>query len=114
MKGIGRQYAAPQAQAELLKPAMVRGILATLGDTLARPRRCANRASFRRRAAALGHSKPRFWRRRCDGDGYLTLTDEAVEIVRSKARTEPSTVCVPRAENPGLSLRLSAGLPSPA
>jgi hypothetical protein len=38
------------------------------------------------------------------GDGYLRLTDQAVEIVllRSKARTEPVTVLVPRAENPRL------------
>ena len=33
MKGIRKTYAAPQAQAEALKRAMVRGILATLGDT---------------------------------------------------------------------------------
>jgi hypothetical protein len=35
------------------------------------------------------------------GDGYLKLTEQAVEIVllRSKARTEPVTVLVPRAEN---------------
>jgi hypothetical protein len=39
-----------------------------------------------------------------DGDGYLQLTAEAVEIVllRSKARTEPATVLVPRENNPGL------------
>jgi hypothetical protein len=33
MKGIRRTYAAPQAQAEAFKPALVRGILATLGDS---------------------------------------------------------------------------------
>jgi hypothetical protein len=32
MKGIRKTYAAPQAQTEALKPAIVRGILATLGD----------------------------------------------------------------------------------
>lgn len=39
-----------------------------------------------------------------DGDRYLQLTAEAVEIVllRSKARTEPATVLVPRENNPGL------------
>jgi hypothetical protein len=38
------------------------------------------------------------------GDGYLRLAQEAVEItlLRSKARTEPVTVKIPRAENPGL------------
>jgi hypothetical protein len=33
MKGIRKTYAAPQAQAEALKPVMVRGVLATLGDS---------------------------------------------------------------------------------
>ena len=38
------------------------------------------------------------------GDGYLTITAEAIEIVllRSKSRTEPTILRVPRAENPGL------------
>ena len=38
------------------------------------------------------------------GDGCLSLTSEAIEIVllRSKARTEPVTVKIPRADNPGL------------
>ena len=37
-----------------------------------------------------------------DGDGYLQLTTETVEIVllRSKARTESATVLVPRESNP--------------
>jgi hypothetical protein len=39
-----------------------------------------------------------------DGNGYLQLTHEAVEIVllRSKARTEPVTFKIPREHNPGL------------
>jgi integrase len=39
-----------------------------------------------------------------DGDGFLALSSEAVEIVllRSKARIEPTTVRVPRENNPGL------------
>jgi hypothetical protein len=39
-----------------------------------------------------------------DGDGYLRLTNEAVEIVllRSKAWAEPTTVLVPRENSPGL------------
>jgi hypothetical protein len=32
MQGIRRTYAEPQTQAEALKPAMARGVLATLGD----------------------------------------------------------------------------------
>jgi hypothetical protein len=54
-----------------------------------------------------------------DGDGYLQLTNEAVEItlLRSKARTEPGTVKIPRAENPGLVAALerwftTAGIPT--
>jgi hypothetical protein len=48
--------------------------------------------------AGLGYARPGV------SDGYLQLTAEAIEIVllRSKTRTEPATVLVPRENNPGL------------
>jgi hypothetical protein len=106
MKGIRRQYAAPQVQAEPLKPAMVRGILAALGDS--------DGALDRRDAALIALLFAGALRRSelagidyeaaGSGDGYLKLTHEAVEItlLRSKSRTEPITVKIPREENPGL------------
>jgi integrase len=104
MKGIRTKYAAPQVQAEALKPAMVRSILATLGDGPLDRRDAALIALLfagalrRSEIAGLDYAKGG------RGDGYLQLTDQAVEIVllRSKARTEPAMVLVPRAENPGL------------
>src|SRR5262249_34481987 len=77
MKGIRKTYAAPQAQAEALKPAIVRGILATLGD-----------APLDRRDAAPGPllfagALRRSGRAGLDyaaagaGDGTLPLTTEA-------------------------------------
>jgi hypothetical protein len=48
MKGIRKTYAAPQIQAKALKPTMVRGVLATLGDgrlIAVTPPRCAARSS---------------------------------------------------------------------
>jgi integrase len=104
LKGIRKEYAAPQAQAAALKPAMVRGILATLGDTPLDRRDAALVtllfAGALRRSEMCGLD----WQKPGTGDGYLTLSDEAVEIVllRSKARTEISTVRVPRPENPGV------------
>ena len=106
MKGIRKKFAAPQAQAEPLKPTMVRDILSLLnGSDLAVDRRDAAliallfAAALRRsEIAGLDYGQV------ADGDGYLQLTNEAVEItlLRSKARTEPVTVKIPRAENPGL------------
>jgi site-specific recombinase XerD len=104
MKGIRKTYAAPQAQAEALKPAIVRGILATLGDSPLERRDAALVALLF--AAALRRSELAGldYALAGDGDGYLRLTGEAVELVllRSKARTEPATVLVPRENNPGL------------
>jgi integrase len=104
-KLLGR-HAAPQAQAEAFKPETVRGILAELK---------ASDGPLDRRDAALVALLFAAALRRSElagldyaaagkGDGYLQLTEKAVEIVllRSKARTEPVTVLVPRAENPGL------------
>jgi integrase len=104
MTGIRTKYAAPQAEA--LKPETARGILAELKDSDARlDRRDAALvallfASALRRSEIAGLD----YAAAGEGDGYLQLTDKAVEIVllRSKARTEPVTVLVPRAENPGL------------
>jgi integrase len=104
MKGIRRQYAAPQTQAEPLKPAMIKGILATLGDTQIERRDAALVALLfagaLRRSEIVGLDYADVG----DGNGYLQLTDQAVRIVllRSKARTEPATVLVPREHNPGL------------
>jgi len=104
MKGIRKTCAAPQGQAEALKPALVRGILATLGDSPVERRDTALVALLF--AAALRRSELAGldYAQGGDGDGYLQLTAEAVEIVllRSKARTEPATVLVPRDNNPGL------------
>jgi site-specific recombinase XerC len=106
MKGIRRKYAAPQTQAEPLRPAMIRGILAAISDSdTALDRRDAaliallfSAALRRSELAGLDHGQAG------TGDGYLALTKEAVEVtlLRSKARTEPVTVKIPRAENPGL------------
>jgi site-specific recombinase XerD len=104
MKGIRKTYAAPQTQAEALKAAIVRGILTTLGDSPVERRDAALvallfAAALRRsELAGLDYAQAE------DGDGYLRLTNEAVEIVllRSNARTEPETVLVPRENNPGL------------
>jgi len=56
-------------------------------------------------AAALGRSELAGldYAQAGDSDGYLRLTGEAVEVVlhRSKARTEPATVLVPRNNNLG-------------
>ena len=104
MKGIRKTYAAPQTQAEALKPAIVRGILATLGDNTLERRDAALVALLF--AAALRRSELAGldYAQAGNGDGYLRLTAEAVEIVllRSKARTEPATVLVPRENNPCL------------
>jgi site-specific recombinase XerC len=104
MKGIRKTYAAPQAQAEALKPTMVRGILATLDDTPLDRRDAALIALLFAGALRRSEISGLDYAAAGKGDGYLTLTDEAVEIVllRSKARTDVSTVRVPRAENPGL------------
>jgi hypothetical protein len=53
-------------------------------------------------ATLLDRPEQRF--ARLDADGHLRLTTEAVEIVllRSKARTEPVMVLVPREHNPRL------------
>ena len=106
MKGIRKKFAAPQAQAEPLKPTMVRVILSSLnGSNLAVDRRDAALISLLF-AAALRRSEicGLDYGQAGAGDGYLQLTSEAVEItlLRSKARTEPVTVKIPRAENPGL------------
>jgi site-specific recombinase XerC len=101
MKGIRKTYAAPQGQAEALKPAMVRGVLATLDDSPIEHRDGALLALLF--AAALRRSELAGldYEQAGDGDGYLRLTTEAVEIVllRSKARTEPATVS-PAREQP--------------
>jgi integrase len=104
MKGIRKTYAAPQAQAEALKPAMVRDILSTLGGSPLDRRDAALIALLfagalrRSEIAGLDYTVVG------TGDGYLQLTDQAVEIalLRSKARTDPTTVLVPRENNPGL------------
>ena len=107
MKGIRKNFAAPQAQAEPLKPTMVRDILSSLnGSDLAVDRRDAALIALLF-AAALRRSEIAgldYGQAAGDGDGCLQLTSEAVEItlLRSKARTEPVTVKIPRAENPGL------------
>jgi integrase len=106
MKGIRKNFAAPQAQAEPLKPTMVRDILSSLnGSDLAVDRRDAALIALLF-AAALRRSEicGLDYGQAGDGDGCLQLTHEAVEIIllRSKARTEPVTVKIPRAENPGL------------
>jgi site-specific recombinase XerC len=104
MKGIRKTYAAPQAQAEALKPTMIRGILATLDDTPLDRRDAALIALLFAGALRRSEIAGLDYAAASSGDGYLQLTDKAVEIVllRSKARTEPCTVLVPRAENPGL------------
>ena len=102
MKGNRKTYSTPQAQAEALKPAIVRGILATLGDSPLERRDAALAALLfagalrRSELAGLDYAQPG------DGDGYLRLGSEAVEIIllRSKARTEPATVLVPRENAP--------------
>ena len=72
MKGVRKTYAAPQAQAEPLKPAMVRGILDKLDNSpLDRRDACPHCAAGRRGAAALGDRRSRlrrgwFWRRVSD------------------------------------------------
>jgi integrase len=106
MKSIRKLYAAPQAQAEALKPTMVRDILSLLnGSDLAVDRRDAALIALLF-AAALRRSEicGLDYGQAGDGGGYLQFTSEAVEItlLRSKARTEPVTVKIPRAENPGL------------
>jgi integrase len=106
MKSIRKLYAAPQAQAEPLKPTMVRDILSLLNSSdLAVDRRDAALIALLF-AAALRRSEicGLDYGQAGTGDGYLQLTNEAVEItlLRSKARTEPVTVKIPRAENPGL------------
>jgi integrase len=106
MKGIRKKFAAPEEQAEPLKPTMVRDILSSLnGSDLAVDRRDAALIALLF-AAALRRSEicALDYEQAGDGDGYLQLTSEAVEItlLRSKARTEPVPVKIPRAENPGL------------
>jgi site-specific recombinase XerC len=106
MQSIRKMYAAPQTQAEALKPTMVRDILSGLNDSdTALDRRDAAivallfAAALRRsELAGLDYAEAG------SGDGYLALTSEAVEVtlLRSKARAEPVTVKIPRAENPGL------------
>jgi site-specific recombinase XerC len=106
MKGIRRQYAAPQTQAEPLRPTMVRHILLSLN---------ASDVPIDRRDAALVALLFAGAMRRSelagldyaaagDGDGFLELTDQAIEVtlLRSKSGTEPATVRIPRPENPGL------------
>jgi len=104
MKGIRKTYAAPQVQAEALKPTMIRGILATLDDTPLDRRDAALIALLFAGALRRSEIAGLDYAATGSGDGYLQLTDKAVEIVllRSMARTEPCTVLVPRAENPGL------------
>jgi site-specific recombinase XerC len=106
MKSIRKLYAAPQVQAEPPKPTMVRDILSLLtGSDLAVDRRDAALISLLF-AAALRRSEivGLDYVQAGGGDGYLQLTNEAVEIIllRSKSRTEPVIVKIPRAENPGL------------
>jgi hypothetical protein len=83
---------------------MVRGILATLDDTPLDRRDAALIASLFAGALRRSEIAGLDYGAAGTGDGYLQLTDRAVEIVllRSKARTEPVSVLVPRAENPGL------------
>ena len=104
LKGIRTKYAAPQAQAEALRPAMVRGILATLDDTPLERRDAALVALLFAGALRRSEIAGLDYAEAGTGDGYLALSDEAVEIVllRSKSRTEVSTVRVPREENRGL------------
>jgi integrase len=91
-------------QAEALKPAIVRGILATLGDTPLERRDAALVALLFAGALRRSELAGLDYAAAGNGDGHLRLTAEAVEIVRlrSKARTEPVTVLVPREHNPGL------------
>ena len=104
MKGIRRKYAAPQAQAEPLKSVMVRGILATLGETPRERRDAALVVLLFSAALRRSEISGLDFLASGSGDGYLTITAEAIEIVllRSKSRTEPTILRVPRAENPGL------------
>jgi hypothetical protein len=101
MKGIRKTRAAPQAQAEDLKPETVRRILVRLGDSPIDRRDAAlvallfAGALWRSELAGLDYAT-------AGSDyGYLRLTAEAVEItlLRSKARTGPATVLVPRENN---------------
>jgi integrase len=94
----------PQAQAEGLKPPMIRGILASLEDTPLDRRDAALIALLFAGALRRSELAGLDYAAAGDGDGYLVLTNEAVEIVllRSKAQIEPVTTRVPRAENPGL------------
>jgi site-specific recombinase XerD len=106
MKGIRKDYAAPQAQAEALRPETVRGILSGLknSDSPLDRRDAALVALLFSAALRRSEISGLDYATAGTGDGYLRLTDKAVEIVllRSKARTEPVPVLVPREKNPGL------------
>ena len=104
LKGLRRTHAAPQAQAAALRPTMIRDILRELKDSPIDRRDGALLALLfagalrRSELAGLDYDQPGV------GDGYLQLSEVAVEIVllRSKSRTEVETVRIPRADNPGL------------
>ena len=104
LKGIRRTYAAPQAQAAALKPVMIRSILSSLGDVPLDSRDAALVALLFAGALRRSEISMLDYAEAGSGDGCLSLTSEAIEIVllRSKARIEPVTVKIPRADNPGL------------
>ena len=103
LKGIRRAYAAPQAQAAPLKPTMIRAILADLEDSSIERRDAALLALLFAGALRRSELVGLDYHEAGDGDGYLQLSDVAVEIVllRSKSRTDVETVRIPRADNPG-------------
>jgi integrase len=102
LKGIRRAYAQPVAQAAALMPKMIRAILYELEDTPIDRRDGALIALLFAGALRRSEISCLDYAEVGTGDGYLALTSEAVEIVllRSKARTEPVTVKIPRADNP--------------
>lgn len=102
LKGIRRTYAAPIAQAAALKPKMIRAILTSLDDTPIERRDAALLALLFAGAPRRSEISGLDYTQVGSGDGYLALTREAVEIVllRSKARSEPAGVRIPRDENP--------------
>jgi len=104
VKGIRRAYAEPQAQAAPLRADMVRDILDNLGETVLERRDAALVALLYSAALRCSELVGLDFDHVGSGDGTLAIGIKAIEItlLRSKARSEPTLVRVPCAENPGL------------